>query len=73
MTFPEKETSLGQEAEQETSPLGPKTNQTMLVMKIVPLHLVLDTNTSGMTWSVVIVISILVKYNSSDTVHKMLF
>ena len=49
MTFPERESSLGQEAEQQTSQLGPKTNQIMLVMKIVPLHLVLDTNTSGMT------------------------
>ena len=49
MIFPERERSPGQEAGQETLQFGPKTNQIMLEMKTVRIHLALDTTTSGMT------------------------
>ena len=61
MTDQQRVTSFGQIAALETLQLGPRINQTTSEKKIACTHLVWNIAMNGMTWSVAIVISILVK------------
>ena len=61
MTFSQRGPLLGQIVVLGTLQLGPKTNQIIFGMKTVYIHLVLNTNTNGMTLNAVTVISILVR------------
>ena len=61
MIFSQRAPLLGQIVVLGTLQLGPKTNPTIFEMKTVYIHLVLNTNTNGMTWNAVTVISILVR------------
>ena len=61
MIFSQRAPLLGQIVVLGTLQLGLKTNRTIFGMKTVCIHLVLNINMNGMTWSAVTVISILVR------------
>ena len=61
MTNQQRETSLGQIVDMGTLQPGPRISQIILKKKIVYTHLVWNTTMNGMTYSAVIVISLLVR------------